>query len=62
MALKKNALDPAERKKICTHELGFRYSGRIPCTGPKVCWMCGAREDDAMDELDGEFSIPTKYQ
>lgn len=51
MALKKNALDPAEREKECLHELGFQYSGRIPCTGPKVCYMCGTREDDVVMDM-----------
>ncbi len=46
MTLKKNALDPAEREKECAHELGFSYTGTIPCTGPKVCYMCGTRQDD----------------
>ena len=43
---KKNALDPAEREKPCDHALGFRYAGKIPCTGPKLCPMCGANEED----------------
>lgn len=50
MALKKYALGPAEREKECTHEMGFHYRGTMPNTGPRICSMCGTREDDnAMD-------------
>ena len=45
--LKKNAANPAERTKVCDHPLGFPYRGRIPCTGPRVCPMCGAFKEDA---------------
>jgi len=43
--LKRFALVPSERLKECRHE-HMRYRGAIPCTGPRVCSMCGAREDD----------------
>ena len=43
--LKRFALVPSERLKECEHE-HMRYRGAIPCTGPRVCSMCGAREDD----------------
>lgn len=48
MGLKKYALDPKEREKECSHELGFAYSGRIPCTRPHICYMCGTREDEVV--------------
>ena len=35
------------RDKPCNHPQGFPYRGEIPCTGPKVCPMCGTREEDA---------------
>jgi hypothetical protein len=47
MAKKRFALNPRERDKECSHELGFRYNGTIPCTGPKVCLMCGEQEERA---------------
>lgn len=31
---------PAERDKICTHD-HTPYRGPMPCTGPRVCSMCG---------------------
>ena len=37
-----NALISSDRDKDCTHEMGFRYMGSVPCTGPLVCIMCGA--------------------
>jgi hypothetical protein len=49
---KKNALFPAEREKPCDHALGFPFSGNIPCTGARLCPMCGARREDVLrDEL-----------
>ncbi len=36
------ALVPSEREKECDHRQAA-YSGRIPCTGPIICAMCGAR-------------------
>ena len=41
------ALVLSEREKECTHEAGFYYTGKMPCTGPKKCYMCGTREEDA---------------
>jgi hypothetical protein len=38
---KRFALVPAMREEICDHPLGFRYTGAIPCTGPRVCPLCG---------------------
>lgn len=43
MALKKNALVPSERLKICTHELGGMYTGEMPGTGSYKCYMCSTR-------------------
>ncbi len=37
---KKWAMDPEERGKICAHE-STPYRGAMPCTGPRVCIMCG---------------------
>jgi len=37
------ALIPSEREKECDHPLGFAYTGKIPCTGPRVCRLCGTR-------------------
>jgi len=47
MAKKIHALFPEEREKECNHPSGFAYSGKIPCTGPRVCHLCGTREADA---------------
>lgn len=49
-------LDPIERDKECIHRFGFLYTGTIPCTGRKVCPMCGTVEDD---RVDGVAVIPT---
>lgn len=35
-------LIPSHRALICLHE-HEPYSGSIPCTGPKVCSMCGRK-------------------
>ena len=29
----------------CDHRAGFPYSGKVPCTGPRLCPVCGARYD-----------------
>jgi hypothetical protein len=42
-ALKRFALDPHERGEPCDHVGHVRYIGVIPCTGPRVCNMCGTR-------------------
>jgi len=34
------------RDGVCDHSMGFPYQGKIPCTGPKVCPLCGTREED----------------
>ena len=58
MAKKQYALDPAEREKECTHELGFAYRGSIPCTGPRICYMCGERGGmEVMTAEDGRAEI-----
>ena len=44
---KRLALIPSEREKECEHER-LHYRGAIPCTGPKVCDMCGLREDEIL--------------
>ncbi len=48
MALKKYALDPAEREKECTHEMGFPLRGTVPNTGPRICRMCGTNREDTI--------------
>ena len=47
MAKKIYALIPAEREKDCDHALGFPCRGRLPCTGPRVCPLCGTRQEAA---------------
>ena len=37
---KKWALSPSERNKICFH-VPLHYTGKMPCTGPVMCSMCG---------------------
>ena len=39
------ALIPEIRKQVCYHE-HRRYLGRIPCTGPLACYMCGHRKEE----------------
>ena len=50
MAKKAYALDPTEREKECTHDLGFPWSGKyMPCTGVRRCPLCHTlkeRQDD----------------
>jgi hypothetical protein len=46
MPLKIYALVPSERLKECDHFSGFSYTGTIPCTGPRVCHLCGTDERD----------------
>ena len=51
---KRYALIPSERNKPCTHEHA-PYSGRMPCTGPRVCSMCGTVVDDIPMNSEYEF-------
>lgn len=44
MAKKIYALLPSEREKTCNNHL-VTYAGLIPCTGNRVCLMCGAEVD-----------------
>lgn len=46
MAKKIFAADPAVRGQDCDHPSGFPYQGRIPCTGPRVCPLCGTRQEE----------------
>jgi len=39
---KRFAAHPGVREQICNHHHA-PYSGAIPCTGPRVCTMCGMR-------------------
>lgn len=39
------ALDPSERTKPCPHTF-IRWNGIIPCTGIKVCDMCGTKFEE----------------
>ena len=38
---KLHALDPKVREQECEHT-HTPFSGSIPCTGPRICTMCGA--------------------
>jgi hypothetical protein len=40
------AIDRATQLEDCDHPSGFAYRGRMPCTGPQVCYLCGARRED----------------
>lgn len=42
--IRKNAIWNSDQ--ACEHPSGFVYRGAIPCTGPKVCHMCGAFEEE----------------
>lgn len=35
------ALVPSVREQDCPHA-HVPYRGRVPCTGPRICSMCGA--------------------
>lgn len=50
MAKKIYALFPEERERECDHPSGFPYRGQVPCTGPRVCRMCGTHLEDAEAE------------
>lgn len=39
------ALDPGLRDRECSHS-HMPYAGKIPCTGGRVCTMCGLRLSD----------------
>ena len=39
---KRYALVASEREKECPH-VHVPFTGSIPCTGPRVCSMCGTR-------------------
>lgn len=41
-------LIPEEREKLCQHR-HMPYSGRMPCTGPRRCSMCGFTEDEIQE-------------
>lgn len=43
MAKRKFAL--LDREGICTHDMGFPYTGDIPCTGPQRCPLCGSTRE-----------------
>lgn len=45
LPLKRFALYPSERHKVCLHEHA-PYRGNIPCTGPRICTMCGTLFDN----------------
>jgi len=47
MAKKVNALVPSVREQECDHPGGFRYLGRVPCTGPQACYLCNTRIEEA---------------
>ena len=47
MAKKVNALIPEIREQECHHDCSFAFTGKLPCTGPRICLMCGTRKEDA---------------
>jgi hypothetical protein len=47
--LKVNALYPPVRLEVCDH-VHMPYRGSVPCTGPRVCTMCGAHEYELLEE------------
>jgi len=47
--LKRFALIPEEREKECNHAF-LHFRGSMPCTGPKVCSMCGLTEAEIRAE------------
>lgn len=49
MFRKRFHLIPEHRNEPCDHFLAFRYQGRVPCTGPRVCDMCGATEAEVAE-------------
>lgn len=50
------ALDPREREKECEHKhRPYRARFGMPCTGPRVCSMCGTYfYDDGTSETPDE--------
>ncbi len=40
-----NCLDPEQRQREC-EEHAYRYTGRIPCTGPQTCMYCNKVKED----------------
>lgn len=46
-----NHLIPSERDKPCSHE-HIPFRGDIPCTGPRVCTMCGQMFDGYIHRAD----------
>lgn len=48
MAKKVNALLPDVREQECDHPSGFTFTGKIPCTGPRVCHLCNSDENDVL--------------
>lgn len=47
------SLCPEFREEECTNH-SFRWSGKMPCTGERVCVYCGARQEDVEKEIDTE--------
>lgn len=46
--LKIYALIPEVRLQVCDHPVGFSYTGRVPGTGPRVCYLCGTNQLDTV--------------
>lgn len=59
---KRFALMPSEREKECHHELGFRWSGAIPCTGIQRCLLCGIDMADVKEQPLSERRIGNEHQ
>ncbi len=55
-----NALNPAEREKECTHEAGFRWTGKMPCTGTLRCFMCGTEQPMQVFEDFDSFAVAVR--
>lgn len=63
---KHRALVPEERQKPCGHALA--YAGEVAGTGPRVCDMCGYREEELDDKgciragTEGDFEVGDQFE
>lgn len=56
------AASAEEREKICDHPGGFPHAGAIPCTGPRICRMCGTDEREFDQTAEGQVIILTRHR